>query len=98
MKDYKNNNPTFRDTISVYERTDPADADTVENVPLKQLADNTNALKKMIDEGGGGGSLASEEDVMAMAEDLMLEGGGGIFPETATDEDIDDLIDHLDEL
>ena len=37
MKDYTNNNPTFKDTIKVFEPTDPVDAETVSNVPLRQL-------------------------------------------------------------
>lgn len=43
-------------------------------------------------------NLAAEQEVIDLAEELMGESGGGILPETATDEDIEELIDDLDPL
>lgn len=49
MKNYSNNNPTFNETISIYETDDPVDADSVSNVPLKTTHDNVLVLKKTTD-------------------------------------------------
>ncbi|MBQ2633191.1 MAG: hypothetical protein IJF88_01235, partial [Oscillospiraceae bacterium] len=49
MKPYTNNDPSFSGTISIYERTDPVDADTVDNVPIKALQDNSLYLKAVTD-------------------------------------------------
>lgn len=46
MKNYTNADPAFSESISVYEKTDPANADDVLNVPLKQLQDNILWMKK----------------------------------------------------
>ena len=43
--------PDFHNSISIYENSDPVDADSVDNVPLKQLQENALYLKKKIDDG-----------------------------------------------
>ena len=96
MKKYTNEDPVFHEEIDIYEATDPVDAESVDNVPLKQLQDNILNLKK-----NGAGYLDTRENVQAMADELM-EGGPSPTPtpgdEIATDEEVDDMIDHLDDL
>jgi len=48
--------------------------------------------------GGGGGSLATPEEVETLAEELMEESGGGEDMDIATDEDVDETIENLDDL
>ena len=58
MKDYTNVNPAFSDSIKIFESTDPVDAESVDNIPLKQLQDNILYLKeRMVN------TLETEEDV-----------------------------------
>lgn len=95
MKKYTSENPSFSEEIDIYENTDPVDADSVSNKPLKQLQDNVLWLK----ENGGGASTATEEEVRALAEELMAdaptpEPGGAI----ATDEEVEEAIENLDDL
>ncbi|MCD7864046.1 MAG: hypothetical protein LUG61_11225 [Lachnospiraceae bacterium] len=47
MKDYTNDSPVFSETISIIETTDKAHADNV-NASIKQLHDNTLAMKGLI--------------------------------------------------
>lgn len=96
MRDYKNQSPIFKDTIKVYEPSDPVDAETVSNVPLKQLADNDNVLKEAID----GMALAAEQEVKDMADELMDGAAPGPEPpeEIATDEEVEEAIENLDDL
>ena len=94
MKNYKNENPEFSDRIKIYENTDPVDADSVDNVPLRQLGDNDNVLKTMIDSI----RLATNKEVTDVAEELM----DGSTPEPsgdiATDEEVEETIENLDDL
>ena len=62
MKKYTNENAAFWDKIDIYESTDPVDADSVDNVPLKQLQDNALALK-----GGLGTAYSFMESVLGCA-------------------------------
>lgn len=100
MKDYTPVSPEYRETISIYETSDPAHADSVMNVPLKQIHDNVSILKKIIDEGGAGGSIATEEEIQKVIDTINEEGGGGGGADgrAATDEEIDEAIEELDDL
>lgn len=49
MKDYTENNPVFSDKITILDPTDTDHADNF-NVPLKQLADNSQYLKRAVDD------------------------------------------------
>ena len=49
MKDYTENNPVFSDKVAMLDPTDPDHADNF-NVPLKQLADNSQYLKHAVDD------------------------------------------------
>lgn len=59
MKKYKNTEPVFSEEIDIYEDTDPVDAETVDNVPLKQLHDNDLIL------------LANVKAVYAFADQIL---------------------------
>lgn len=56
-----------------------------------------NEVKRIADQGGNA-SLATVEEVTEMANKLMEDSGGGDFPETATDEEVEEMIDNLDDL
>ena len=100
MKKYTNASPVFSERIDIYERTDPVDADTVDNVPLRQLQDNALALKAMIEEGGSS-SIATAEEVQEVVDTIRREceeEQGDIQDGIATDEEVDDVIANLDDL
>ena len=99
MKKYRSGaSPAFLDEIDIYESTDPVDADTVDNVPLIQLMDNTSVLKAKLDAIG----LADMEDVQELAEDIlretMEEAESDSDARSATEEEIEDVISDLDDL
>lgn len=94
MKNYKNENPEFSDSIKIYENTDPVDADSVDNIPLKQLGDNDNFLKSRIDNM----KLATKDEVMDVAEELMDGSSPEPSGDIATDEEVEETIENLDDL
>lgn len=95
MKDYTNVDPSFSETIKIPETTDPAHADDVINPPLKKLQDNTLWLKKHMSEGVSCDTVAN---VTAMAIELMGTDPPDPSGETATDEEVEEMIEHLDDL
>lgn len=78
MKNFTPTEPAFTDTLSIYENTDPVDAESVDNVPLKQLIGNDLVLREAIpifeyDEENRG-------LVITTGATLMHAGIGGTLP------------------
>jgi len=78
MKDYTPENPVFSGTLKIYEVSDPAHADDVMNVPLKQLHQNTLVLYR------GMQSAAFDDDKGVVIAGSGGGGGGGYILPTAT--------------
>lgn len=92
MKNYTPDNPVFSDSIKILETTDPGHADNV-NVTTKQLQDNIMYLKE-----NGTGGKATREEVKNMADELMEQEPGPEPGVIATDEEVEEAIENLDDL
>lgn len=94
MKKYRSSK-AYSSEIDIYESTDPVDADTVDNVPLKQLANNTAYNKEMHERMG----LTVKGGKLCITWGGSGGGGGGIDPsDIATDEDVEQMIENLNDL
>jgi len=96
MRKYTNPNPSFSEEIDIYEETDPVDAETVDNVPLKELQDNLLWLKK-----NGTDNVATDEEMEALIEHLKAETPSpspGPGEDIATDEEVEEMIENLPDL
>lgn len=96
--------PAFSDQISIYEDGDPIDAESVENVPLKQLQENDLFLKKQIEKGAlvEEATVDEVQEIISGEYDPYADGEddtGELDPDTgeiiqeATDEEVEDLMD-----
>lgn len=83
MKDYTNAEPKFSDSISIYENTDPANAENVLNVPLKQLQDNILFLR----DNGTGVKAFVEIPTVTGETEFTYDGGVKTIAFEGLDED-----------
>ncbi len=78
MQNYTNLNPSFVQTFSIPENTDPATAESVLNVTFKQLADDILWLKANAGEAVEERLGLAEQNILALAIAISLETGSEI--------------------
>lgn len=71
MKNYTNANPGFSKTIQVYETSDPVEADSVSNVPIEAIHDNTLWLREQL---GAVDEVSPAEAAHAEKEYIIYDG------------------------